>query len=321
MNLPTYDELYQASSLLSGYLDPTPQYKWPLLCQRCGTEVWVKHENLTPIGSFKVRGGINYLSKHKAKQVISATRGNHGQSVAYAARLFGAKATIVVPHGNSTVKNESMKAWGAELIEYGIDFNEALDYARDQANEQNMHFVPSFHRDLVIGVSSYALELFQAVPDLDVLYVPIGLGSEICAAIAARQALGRNIEIIGAVAANAPTYALSFEHKKAVETEPGSGSIADGVSTRIPDKEALQVILQYVSRIVSVSESEIANAMRHYFTDVRHVIEGAGAVTLAALLQEKTVMTGKKVGLVASGGNVEINLYKQILAGTYKTTD
>ena len=312
MRLPSLEEINSAASLISSYLPPTPQYQWPLLCNRSGTQVWVKHENTTPIGSFKLRGGIHYLSNTPHDRVITATRGNHGQSVAFAAGLFGKSATVVFPHGNSASKIAAMRALGAELIEYGRDFSEAHEYAHQQARQQGLHFVPSFDRKLVVGVASYALELFQAVPNLNAVYVPIGLGSEICAVIAAREALGIDVEIIGVVAENAPAYALSFEQGKVVKTD-SADTLADGVAVRIPNREALEIILEYVSRIVRVSELQIASAMRHYFTDTHHVVEGAGASTLAALLKEKNLMAGKRVAIIASGGNVDLNLYMSIL--------
>ena len=312
LRLPSLVEINSTAAFISSFLPPTPQYQWPLLCNRSGTQVWVKHENTTPIGSFKLRGGIHYLSNIRHSRVITATRGNHGQSVAYAAGLFGKSATVVCPHGNSASKNAAMRALDAELIEYGRDFSEAHEYARQQARQQGLHFVPSFDRELVVGVASYAMELFLAVPFLNVVYVPIGLGSEICAVIAAREALGIDVEIIGVVAENAPTYALSFEQRKVVTTE-SADTLADGIAVRVPNRGALKIILKYVSRIVRVSELQIASAMRHFFTDTHHVVEGAGASTLAALLKEKELMAGKRVAIIASGGNVDLDLYVSIL--------
>ena len=316
MRLPTLEEINAAASLIREYIPCTPQYRWPLLCERCEADVWVKHENHSPIGSFKIRGGITYMASGHYEQVITATRGNHGQSVAYAAQLFGCKATVVIPHGNSKAKNEAMRALGANLIEHGRDFSEALNFAGREAKERKLHFVPSFDRKLVVGVSTYALELFQHAANLDALYVPIGLGSEICGVIAVREALGLDVEIIGVVAENAPTYALSFEQKQVVETE-SADTFADGVAVRVPNTEALEIILANVSRVVQVSEFEIAQAMRHYFTDTHNVVEGAGASTLAALEKEKSVMRGKRVAVIASGGNIERGMYARILNNTY----
>ena len=320
MHLPTLDEISNAAELVHQHIAPTPQYKWPILCNRCETEVWVKHENTTPIGSFKIRGGITYLAscaKSNIDHVIAATSGNHGQSITYAARLFGIKATIVAPHGNSSSKIKSMRALGANLIEYGQDFSEALPHAQHLSEQNGIHFVGSFNRKLVVGVASYALELFQAVSNLDCVYVPIGLGSEICGVIATREALGlHQTEIIGVVAENAPAYSLSFAAGNPVSTE-SSLTLADGVAVRVPDPQALDIILKHTSRIITVSEYEIASAMRYFFTDAHHVIEGAGATSLAALIKEKPNMSGKRVAVIASGGNVDLDLYCEILRGNF----
>ena len=312
MLLPTLEEINQSASLIGQHMQPTPQYKWPLLCQRCETDVWVKHENMSPIGSFKVRGGINYMSQIPENHVITATRGNHGQSVAFAAQIFGKNATVIVPYNNSQSKNAAMRALGANLSEYGRDFSEAHDYAHQQAAELGLHFVPSFDRKLVAGVASMGMELFDAVPNLDAVYVPIGLGSEICAVIAAREALGLEMEIIGVVAANAPSYFLSFNQGRAVETD-SANTFADGVAVRIPNTQALDIILRHVSKVVKVSESEIESAIHHYFDDTHQLIEGAGAATLAALLQEKSRMKDKQVAVIASGGNIDKDLFRQVL--------
>lgn len=318
MQLPSLSEIEKAVELIAPHVSPTPQYRWPLLSERCSADVWVKHENTTPIGSFKIRGGITYLANLDTDHVICATRGNHGQSVAYAARLYGAKATVVVPIGNSIAKNEAMRAFGATLVEYGRDFTEAHQYAQQLATDMKCHFVPSFHRQLVVGVATCGIELLTAVPSLDAIYVPIGLGSEICAMIAARQALGLKAEIIGVVADNAPAYALSFEQGKRITTD-FADTIADGVAVREPDQTALEIIQQHVARIVRVTEAEIAAAMRVYFTDTHHVIEGAGATTLAALIKERSQMTGRRAGVIASGGNVSLDLYCRVLDGEFQS--
>ena len=314
MLLPTLEEIKQATDLIAPYLAPTPQYRWPLLCQRCDSEVWVKHENTTPIGSFKIRGGLFYLSDLPDEHVIAATRGNHGQSVALAATMFGKKATVVVPRGNSVSKNMSMQAFGATLIEKGQDFDDALEYALQLSTRENAHLIPSFSRKLVTGVASCGLELFSHCSDLDAIYVPIGLGSEICAIISAREGLGLDTEIIGVVADNAPTYALSFASGEPVPTN-SSTTIADGVAVRNPNLQALNLITQYVSRIIRVSETQIKDAMRAYFTDTHHVIEGAGAISLAALIKDKQNACGKRNAVIASGGNVDLDLYRTVLNG------
>ena len=311
------ERLEQAAELVHRHVMPTPQHCWPLLCQRAGTEVWVKHENHTPIGAFKVRGGLTYTAELKRREpevagVITATRGNHGQSIGFAARALGLRAVILVPHGNSVEKNAAMRALGVELVEHGSDFQEAREYANRQFAEQGLHMIPPFHPDLVLGVSSYALELFRAQPELDAVFVPIGMGSGICSVIGARDALGLKTEVIGVVAENAPMYALSFAQKQAVSTN-SSDTFADGLATRIPDPDALEIILAGAADVVAVSESEMKTAMRAYFADCHNVIEGAGAAPLAALLKRKEAMAGKKVGLIASGGNIDRALYLEIL--------
>ena len=312
MPLPDKARIEAAAELVHRSFPATPQRVWPLLSERAGTETWVKHENHTPIGAFKVRGGLCYMATCGADTVITATRGNHGQSIAYAAAGLGKRAVIVVPEGNSREKNAAMRAFGGELVVHGHDFQEAFEYARDRAEDEGMHFLPSFDEALVAGVATYSYELFSAVPDLDTLYVPIGLGSGICGAFAAREALGCATEIVGVVAGNAPTYALSFEAGRAVPTN-SADTIADGMACRVPDGDALELILRHAARIVTVTDSGIEAAMRHYFTDTHNVIEGAGAAPLAALLMEREAMAGKKVGLVASGGNIDIEVYRRIL--------
>jgi threonine dehydratase len=311
-------DLESAAHRLRAVVPPTPQYRWPLLAQRCGCDVWVKHENHTPIGAFKVRGGLVYLDELRRAQpgiagVISATRGNHGQSIGFAARRFGIPAVLIVPHGNSVEKNAAMRALGVELIEHGQDFDDAYAYAKELAEERRLHMVRTFHPWLVRGVGTYGLEFLRAVPDLDTVYVPIGQGSGICGMISARNALNRRTEIVGVVAERLPAYALSFHRRAAVSTPPAQ-TVADGVACRVPDEAALEVILRGVERMLTVSEDEIRAAMRHYFTDTHNVAEGAGAAPLAALLQEQERMAGKTVGLVLSGGNVDRNVFADVLA-------
>jgi threonine dehydratase len=318
MELPSKSEIEAAAETVYAGLPPTPQYAWPLLAERCGTAVWVKHENHTPIGAFKVRGGLLYMARLLAERpesngVIAATRGNHGQSIAFAARANGLTAVIVVPEGNSSEKNASMRALGAELVVHGHDFQAAFEYAMGLADERDLTMVPSFAEDLIAGVSTYAMELLTAVPDLDTLYVPIGLGSGICGCIAAREALGLTTKIVGVVAENAPCYALSFAQGQPVSTN-SADTLADGLACRIPADEAVAVINRYAERIVTVSETEIRAAMRHFFTDTHNVAEGAGAAALAALLGERERAAGQTVGLVLSGGNVDRALFQAILA-------
>jgi len=315
--LPTLAQLEAAAALVHAVMPPTPQYCWPLLCQRAGAEVWVKHENHTPVGAFKARGGLTYMHELKRQQpdvagVIAATRGNHGQSVAFAARRAGLTAVIVVPRGNSVEKNAAMRALGAELIEHGHDFQAAYEYAMDLAAARKLHALRSFHPWLVAGVASYALELFRAVPAVDTVYVPIGLGSGICGTIAARDALGLKTKVVGVVAENAPAYALSFAKKSPVSTN-SADTIADGMACRVPDNDALGVIFRGADRVVTVSEQEIGAAMGHYFSDTHNVAEGAGAAPLAALIKERERMAGKRVGLILSGGNVDRIVFARVL--------
>lgn len=315
--MPIPPELQAAADLVHSVMPPTPQICWPLLSERAGAEVWVKHENHTPIGAFKIRGGLTYMAELKRRQpavpgVITATRGNHGQSVGFAARRAGLPAVVVVPHGNSTEKNRAMRALGVELIEHGHDFQAAYEHAMALAEERRLHPLRSFHPWLIRGVASYGLEFLGGVPDLDTVYVPIGLGSGICGTIAARDALGLKTRIVGVVAENAAAYALSFERKTPVSTN-SADTIADGVACRVPDPDAVATILRGAERVVMVSEAEIKAAMRHYFTDTHNVAEGAAAAPLAALLKERPRMAGRRVGIVLSGGNVDRRLYAEIL--------
>ncbi len=312
-------DLEAAARLVYEVLPPTPQYCWPLLGERSGCELWVKHENHGPVGAFKIRGGLTYMAhlcreRPEVRGVISATRGNHGQSIGFAARRHGIAATIVVPHGNSREKNAAMRALGVTLLEFGEDFQAAREHAGQLANEQGLHMIPSFHPHLVAGVASYCLEFLRGTPSLDVVYVPIGQGSGICAMIAARNALGLATEIVGVVSAHAPAYALSFEAGRPVE-HAVSTCLADGMACRTPDNDALQVILRGASRIVRVSDGEIAAAMRALFQATHNVAEGAGAAPLAAILQERQKLAGRRVGMVLSGGNVDQDVFCRVLAG------
>jgi threonine dehydratase len=319
MSLFTLGELEAAVPLVRTVVPPTPLYGWPLLAKRAGAEVWVKHENHTPIGAFKVRGGIVYLDGLKRRGetpagVVTATRGNHGQSIALAAARAGLPCAIFVPRGNSREKNAAMQAFGAELIVAGADFDESREHAAKFSAERRYHFVPSFHADLVKGVATYALEMFTARPDLDAVYAPIGMGSGICGLISVRDLLGLDTEIIGVVAENAPAVALSFEQGHPVATN-SANTFADGLACRDPHAEALAIIRRGAARIVRVSEAEIAEAMRACFEDTHNVAEGAGAAALAALLQERDRMAGKRVGLVLSGGNIDREMLAEVFAG------
>ncbi len=312
-------ELERAASLVYAVMSPTPLYAWPKLKRRAGCTVWVKHENHTPTGAFKVRGGIVYLEHlrrayPKVRGIISATRGNHGQSLSFAAARAGVAATIYVPHGNSPDQNTAIAAFGAKVVEFGRDFDEAKHEAFRVAAEGGLHFVPSFHRELVAGVASYALELFRAGPDLHAVYVGVGMGSGICGLVAARDLLGLKTEIIGVSAANANATALSFA---AGRPQPQSSvrTFADGLATREPNAQAIAFICRGVSRWVQVSEDAIAAAMRIYFDDAHQVTEGAGAAALAALLQDGDRMADKNAAVILSGGNIERTRFRQVLSG------
>jgi threonine dehydratase len=317
-------DLESAARVVYAAMPPTSQQRWPLLDERCRAAVWVKHENHTPVGAFKVRGGLVYFdhlrrSQPGVKGVVAATRGNHGQSIGFAAARYGIQAAVVVPHGNSTTKNAAMRALGAELLERGHDFQASLEASADIAAERGWHQVPSFHELLVNGVASYSLELLRAAPDLEVLYVPIGLGSGICGAIAARDALGMKTRIVGVVSAAAPAYARSFALGRPVSHDV-STRIADGMACRTPDADALDIIRAGVERIVEVTDDEIERAMRILFTDTHNVVEGAGAAGLAALLQEREKVRIVTAGIVLTGANVDPQPFARILTESCGTS-
>jgi threonine dehydratase len=316
------DELDAARATVRAFVPATPQYAWPLLQARLGMPVWVKHENHTPAGAFKVRGGLTYFEALAREQpqvrgVVSATRGNHGQSVGWGARRHGLAATIVVPHGNSAEKNTAMRALGVELIEHGADFQEAREHAMQLARAQGLHMVPSFHRDLVKGVMTYWLEFFESFSRADepaVVYVPIGQGSGFCAAAAARSASGARCRLVGVVSAHATTYLDSFRARRVVEA-PVSTELADGMACRIADPQALEVVLREAEDIVAVTDAEVAQAMRILFADTHNVAEGAGAAALAAAIQQRGRTGGAAVGVALTGGNVDSDVFARVLGG------
>lgn len=316
---PNLNEIQAAAEIVYANMPPTPQYCWPLLCEHLGAEVWVKHENHTPVGAFKIRGGLVYFAHYSQSEVlkngvISATRGNHGQSLGFAARRYGVPATVVVPHGNSVEKNAAMQALGVELIEYGNDFQSSREQATRIAQERGLHMIPSFHSLLVAGVATYSYELLQAVRDIDVIYVPIGLGSGICGMVAVRDALRLKSEIVGVVSAHARAYADSFISRTAVESQV-STKLADGMACRVPEPDALEIIWQGVDRIVTVTDEEVAAAMRVLFECAHNVCEGAGAAATAAAIQERSKIAGRKIAVVISGGNVDRDVFAGILNG------
>ncbi len=309
------DDLQAAHRQVLAAFPVTPQRRWPLLEQRTGAQVWVKHENHAPTGAFKVRGGLIHLERLAREGLapgglISATRGNHGQSLAYAGLRFGIPVTVVVPRGNSAEKNAAMIGFGATLIEHGEDFDDARVEAARLAREQGLYYAPSFHTDLVLGVATWALELFTEAPDLDALYVPIGLGSSICGAIRVRDLLGLKTKIIGVQSAAVPTYARSLELGRPVELN-SADTLADGLAVRVPDADAFAIIQAGVERVVTVDDAQIAAAIRAYWTDAHNLAEGAGASPLAALIAERDAMAGRRVGLVLSGGNIDLDLFRR----------
>src|SRR5262245_46439260 len=312
-------DLEAAAGLVRTVMPETPQYAWPLLASATGAQVWVKHENHTPVGAFKLRGGLVYMDWLKrfgpaVRGVVTATRGNHGQSVALAGRRAGVPVTILIPNGNSVEKNAAMQGFGAELIVHGRDFDEAKARAMEMAGERNLHYLPSFDPLLVRGVATYALEFFMAVADLHTVYVPIGMGSGICGVMAARDLLGLGTEVVGVVAAAAPAVALSVEAERPVPTN-SAATFADGLACREPNSEALAIIAKGAARVVRVTEDEIAEAIRLLWSATHNVAEGAGAAPLAALLQERDRMRGKRVGLILSGGNIDSDVLRTVLDG------
>ena len=318
MTLPSLSEIEAAAQVVYRAFQATPQYRWALLSQRLGADCWVKHENHTPVGAFKIRGGLTYFDALRQNgalpsEVIGATRGNHGQSIGWAARAHGVACTIVVPKGNSVEKNAAMRALGAELIEYGDDFQDSREYAIRTARQRGAHMVPSFDMALVRGVSTYWWEFFKAVPQLDLVYVPVGQGSGICAAIAAKLALQHQVRIVGVVSAHATTYADSLAAGRVVEA-PVSTQLADGMACRIADQAALEIIAPHIDHLVKVTDKEVAHAMRAIFHDTHNVAEGAGAAGFAAALQQRELLQGQVVGITLSGGNVDSEVFAKVLA-------
>jgi threonine dehydratase len=316
--LPSLDEIRKAAELIYKTMPATPQYTWPLLSARAGAEVWVKHENHSPVGAFKIRGGLVYMDwlrreRPEVKTVVSATRGNHGQSIALAATRMGISAVIVVPHGNSSEKNRAMRELRAELVEAGDDFQAALEHAVKLERKNGWHWVPSYHPLLVTGVATASLEFLTAAPELDTVYVPIGMGSGISGMIAVRDALGLRTKVVGVVSRQAPAFALSFAAGHVVE-HAAATRIADGVACRRPTDSALEVIRAGAERIIEVDDDEVEEAMRILFSDTHNVAEGAGAVGLAGLLKDRP-HAGSRVGTVLGGGNVDSGIFAKVLGG------
>ena len=313
------EELDAATAIVRRHVLPTPQHSWPLLDEVAGSRVIVKHENHTPVGAFKVRGGLVYMDRLVSERpevtgVVSATRGNHGQSLAFAGRHAGRTVTIVVPHGNSVEKNAAMRALGAEVIEFGVDFQEARERSLEIAAERGVEPVPPFHRDLVLGVATYALELFEGAGPLDTVFVPIGMGSGVNALIAVRDLLGLDTRIVGVVAEKAPSSLLSFERGEVVTTDSAL-TFVDGVATRSPDPVSIEGIIDGAARVVAVSDDDTAEAMRIIYRTTHNVAESAGAIALAGLLREPIDQRGERSAFVLCGGNVDTAQFHAVLGG------
>ena len=316
-SLPNLSEIEAAKALIRPHVRETPTCRWPLLEAGLGCELWLKHENHTPVGAFKIRGGLVYMDELKRHEpgvrgVIAATTGNHGQSIAYAARENGLRAVIVVPRGNNPEKNAAMRSLGAELVEHGNEFQEALEHSRELAEREGLHAVPSFHPWLVRGVATYGVEMFRSVPGLDAVFVPIGLGSGFCGLAAARQALGLKVRLIGVVSEHAPAYALSFQQRQWVQ-QSSSTRVAEGVACKTPNREALELVLQHADQVVTVNDDEAVEGMRDILLATHNLPEGAGALAYAALKKHRETWTGKKIACVLSGGNASVAMMRRVL--------
>ena len=315
--LPTLSEIESAKALIRPHIHETPTYRWPLLEAGLDCELWLKHENHTPVGAFKIRGGLVYMNELKRQQpevrgVIAATTGNHGQSIAFAARMNGLRTVIVVPHGNNPEKNAAMRSLGAELVEHGREFQEALEYSRELAAKEDLHAIPSFHPWLVRGVATYGVELFHTIGNLDAVFVPIGLGSGFCGIAAAREALGLKTKIIGVVSKHAPAYALSFQQRQFVE-QPSTTRVAEGVACKTPNRDALEHITRHAHDIVTVNDDEAMSAMREIIQATHNIAEGAGALAFAALKKQCGQWQGKRVACVLTGGNASMSILRETL--------
>jgi threonine dehydratase len=317
MPLAGLAEIESIAAEVDAVVPVTPQFSWPLLNSRTGCKLWVKHENHTAIGSFKIRGALNYMNRllerePAAKGVVVATRGNFGQAVAFAALRRGLSCAVVVPHGNSVEKNRAMRALGAELIEHGEDFQAAFVHSEELAANRGLHWVPAVHRDLVVGNAGSMLNFLRSVPPLDCVYIPIGMGTGIGAFLFAREALGLPTRIIGVAAERAPAIALSYAARSLIP-HAVSTRIADGMACSTPNGEALGLILGGVDGIVRVSDDEIEAAMRAYFADTHNVSEGAAGSSLAAILKDPDGVAGRRIGVVLTGGNVDSATFARVL--------
>ncbi len=320
----TLQDLVAATQVVRRWIPPTPQYRWPQLGRAVGADVWVKHENHTPTGAFKVRGGLVYADRLRSERpavsgIVSATRGNHGQSLAFAGHAVGLPVTIVVPSGNRSDQNAAIRGFGAELVEHGHDFQAAREFSVQLAEDRGREAVPPYHPDLALGVATYAAELFDAVADLDMVYVPVGMGSGISGLIRVRDLLGLHTDIVGVVSERAPAYARSFEEGRVIATETAD-TFVDGVACRVPDPAAVSLINAGAARVVAVSDDATAEAMRTLFTTTHNVPEPAGAIALAGLLSERAEVQGQRVAVIQTGGNIDAGTLADVLTGKTPAT-
>ncbi len=303
-------EIVRARAVIYRYLRPTPLIHYQPLSEITGFQTYIKHENHNPTGAFKVRGGLNLIAslpqEEKERGVITATRGNHGQSIAMASRIFGVPCTLLVPHGNNPEKNRAMRGFGAELVEYGRDFDEARQRAEEIREEKGLRYIhPANEPRLINGVGTYSLEIFEDLPDVDAIIVPIGGGSGACGAITIARALNPNTRVIGVQAERAPSVYLSWKEGRIIETE-SADTFADGLATRVPFEMTFNIIREGISDIVTVSEEEMKSSVRLLLETTHNLAEGAGAAPLAAALKLRDRLRGKKVVIILSGGNIDL---------------
>ncbi len=313
----SFQGILAARKTVYRHLKPTPLIGHPLLSEWLGFPAWVKHENHNPTGSFKIRGGFNLVShlseSEKSRGVITATRGNHGQSVALACRTYGVRCVIAVPEGNNPEKNEAMKAFGSELLVHGRDFDEARERVEQIQAEQRLRYIHSANEPLLVeGVGTYALEILEELPDVDCILVPVGGGSGISGVLTAVRAAAPKVQVIGVQAANAPSIYLSWKKGEKVTTD-SADTMADGLATRVPFEMTFDIIHRYVDEVVTVTEEELMEAVFRIFQTTHNVAEGAGAATTAAAFKLRSRLAGKKVALVLSGGNITASLFQQVL--------
>ncbi len=319
MEAPTYADLLAAAPVVHQYLRPTPLYEWPALSQMLGCRYYLKHENHTPTTAFKVRGGIYLVSRLSAEQkrrgIIGCTTGNQGQSLAYACRLFGVRCVLVVPAANNPDKVAAMRALGAELIEHGRDYDEARVYCEEIRHREGLRYVHSANEpDLIAGVGSYGLEIFDELPAPDVVLVPVGLGSGICGTALAASGRSPRTRVIGVQSELAPAVTLSWRQGRPVETNTPR-TFAEGMATRVPADLTLEIMRRHVADMVLVGEEELREAIRLLLRVTHNLAEGAGAAATAAAFRMREGLAGKMVVGILSGGNLDLRELGRILAG------